>query len=503
MTRRFWGLSGLVPLALWAVAGIGCNGATVSVRDAVLPITGTASGSATASVAAAVVKVVPASISVVPTSAEINVPAPANFSGPRIPSAVRLTGTVYNSDGSISTDILWTSSNARIARVDPDGVVSSLLPSDVGTVLITGTSRVNPAIAATASIKVSDFGPQVAPTPAPPPPRTPMSVVVFPQLIEINTPAEATAPFAVRYPSTAQLYGTVFWSDGTISDDVLWSASPSLLVSVAATGSVRSLVPGATGSVVITAAARASALVKATATVVVKILGPDPKPVPSPVPSSVAVFPTAVTINGPPEAGQSAANRFPDSVQFQGTVFMTDGTLTGDVLWLASNPLLVKISAAGVASSIIPHATGSATITAFSRLNQSVLGTASVTVSDLGPNPTPAPPVTVSAVSVFPETATINTPYDGSGGQPAAGFATSVQLTGKVSFSDGTLSSDILWSSSDVNVAKVDQLGAVSSAMIRSTGTVIVTAQSRFDPTKKATASITVVDNGKVEIDVQ
>ena len=506
MTRRIWGYLSLVTVLLLAALGFGCTGAGLStsgLRDAINPVTTTASESAIASGSPAVVRAVPTSITVVPASADINVPAPAGFAGPRIPSSVRLTGTVYNSDGSISTDILWTASNPRVARIDPDGVVTSLLPAEVGTVIITGSSRLNPSLIATASIKVADFGPAIAATPAPPPPRKPISVLIFPQVLDLNTPAEATAPLAVRYPSAAHLVGTVFWSDGTLSDDVLWSSSNPMLVAISATGSVRSLVPNATGSVVITAAARASVLVTATATVNVKNLGPNPNLAPSPVPSSVVVFPTAVTVNGPPETGQSATNRFPGDVQFQATVFMTDGALTGDVFWQSSNPQLVKISTLGVASSIIPHATGSAVITAFSRLNQAVLGTASVTVADLGPAPTPTPVVTVSSVTIFPGSATINTPYDGGGNQPSAGFPTSVQFTGTVIFSNNSLSSDILWSSSNANIATVDQLGLVTSTMIRSTGTVTITAQSRLDPTKKATATVSVVDNGKVEIDVQ
>lgn len=507
MTRRSRGIPGLAALLAWALAGgAACTGtvSTAGLRDAIT-VTPSTSGSGEPA-ASPTPRPVPASITVVPAAADINVPAPATFSGPRIPSSVRLTGTVYNTDGSISTDILWTSSNPRVARVDPDGVVTSLLPTEVGTVVVTGASRINPALIATASIKVADFGPGIPPTPAPtptPPPRKPVSVLVFPQVVELNTPAEATAPLAVRYPTAAQLIGTVFWSDGTLTEDVFWSTSNPLLVVVDATGSVRSLVPGATGSVVITAAAKASVLVTATASVVVKRLGPDPKPAPSPVPASVVVFPAGVTINSPPETGQSEANRFPSSIQFQGTVFLTDGSLSSDVLWESSNPQLVQISPLGVANSIIPHATGSAIIRAYSRVKQSVVGTASITVADLGPNPTPTPPVTVSSVAIFPDTATINTPYDSSGGQPAAGFATSVQLSGKVTMSNGSLSSDLLWSSSNVNIAKVDQFGLVSSAMIRSVGTVTITAQSRLDPTRKATASITVVDNGKVEIDVQ
>ena len=82
MTRRIWGYLSLVTVLLLAALGFGCTGAGLStsgLRDAINPVTTTASESAIASGSPAVVRAVPTSITVVPASADINVPAPAGF----------------------------------------------------------------------------------------------------------------------------------------------------------------------------------------------------------------------------------------------------------------------------------------------------------------------------------------------------------------------------------------------------------------------------------------
>jgi hypothetical protein len=498
----------LAAAVFWAAVMLGCSGApaTVNLRSDV-GATDAATASATPGPSAAkpATRAIPDRVTIVPAVADINVPGPAGAAGPRYPSSIHLTGTVYNQDGSITTDLLWTSSNLKVARVSPDGLVTSVLPDARGVVEIRATSRLNTDLFATASITVGDFGINPA-TPSPVPVVRPLQVFVFPDKLDLNLPAEATAPAAVRAPSGARLVGTVFWSDGTISDDVVWESDTPNVVSVDASGSIQAVFPGATGSVVITATARASLAVtrvKGTATITVKQIGVYPKPDPSPVPASVAVHPQSVVVNTPPEPGQTSAGRIPSSYQFQATVFLTDGSLSTDVLWESSNTNLVQVSASGLASALVPNATGTAVLTARSRRNPTVSATASVTVQNIGPTPTPPPVLGVATVSIFPESATLNTPHDTSLSQEFANFATSVQLIGKVGMSDGSSTTDLIWSSSNADLVKVDQTGLASSRMIRGVGTVVVTAQSRFDPTKKATASVTVVDNGKVEIDVQ
>ncbi|MBM3274823.1 MAG: hypothetical protein FJZ00_06700, partial [Candidatus Sericytochromatia bacterium] len=385
MTRRVWMYVCLVAAALWAAIMLGCTGApaTVNLRsDVGATDAATASANPGSTAAKPIVRAVPDRVTIVPAVADINVPAPAGAAGPRYPSSIHLTGTVYNQDGSITTDLLWASSNLKIARVTPDGLVSSVLPDAKGVVEIRATSRIKTDLFATASITVGDFGINPA-TPSPVPVVRPLQVFVFPNKLDLNLPAEATAPAAVRAPSGARLVGTVFWSDGTISDDVVWESASASIATVDASGSVQATFPGKPGTVVITAIARASlnvARVSGTATITVKQIGVYPKADPSPVPASVAVHPQSVIVNTPPEPGQTSAGRIPSSYQFQATVFLTDGSLSTDVLWESSNSNLVQVSATGLATALVPNATGTAVLTARSRRTPTLSATASVTV---------------------------------------------------------------------------------------------------------------------------
>lgn len=115
------------------------------------------------------------------------------------------------------------------------------------------------------------------------------------------------------------------------------------------------------------------------------------------------------------------------------------------------------------------------------------------------PAPTPSPratatPTSVQAVIVSPGQATINLPAVDAAQE--AGLPTRVQLSALVRSSNQTVTTSVTWSAAS-ELVSVSSQGLVTA---RATGTVVVTATSIQDPSKRGSAVITVEDNGSLDL---
>lgn len=136
----------------------------------------------------------------------------------------------------------------------------------------------------------------------------------------------------------------------------------------------------------------------------------------------------------------------------------TTGALSG-VTWSSSTPALATVGArTGVVTAIAP---GTLTVTATSNFNPTKSASATVTVLAV---------VVTPAVNVVPSSATL-----------AIGQKVVLVATGDIT--------GFTWSSSDTLVARVATTGEVTAV---GSGTAIITAKSKIDPTKSGTSTVTV-----------
>jgi hypothetical protein len=123
------------------------------------------------------------------------------------------------------------------------------------------------------------------------------------------------------------------------------------------------------------------------------------------------------------------------------------------------------------------------------------------------PAPTPKPPAVVETVSISTQSFILNTPRDtNASANPNlqdAGYPTRHQLVATVHFNDGSYTiNDVYWSTSAQRLVTVDQSGLVQTLTPRVTGIATITATSKANAAKFATASVTVEDKGVVQVDV-
>ena len=115
------------------------------------------------------------------------------------------------------------------------------------------------------------------PTPFPPEAAASVDRVgVSTASVTLNTPRDPAAPSTssnAGFPISESLVGTVYWSNGKFTHDVLWTSSNPHLVSVDASGTITALAPRLTGRVVITVSARAKPTVIAAVDVIVVDFG--------------------------------------------------------------------------------------------------------------------------------------------------------------------------------------------------------------------------------------
>ena len=163
-----------------------------------------------------------------------------------------------------------------------------------------------------------------------------------------------------------------------------------------------------------------------------------------------------ITLNLIPDAASVAVGQ---TVQM---VSLVSGTTNTNVTYTSSAPAVATVSATGLVTGV---AAGTAVITATSVANPNVRDASTITVT-----PTSTPTVTVS---ITPTQASV-----GVGGSQQ--FVATVQ---------GATNTAVTWRSSDTNIATVNSNGVATGV---GQGTAVITATSVADPTKSASATLTV-----------
>lgn len=200
---------------------------------------------------------------------------------------------VVSADEGAATAVTWLSSDAAIASVSAQGVVSALAP---GTAVITARSLSDPRVQGSASITIA-------------PPR---SLVVAPSAMDLGR--------GESRPLAAQLV-----LEPGLSTSVSWRTNRPLIATVTAQGMVTGV---SEGNATITAVSMADTTLRATA--LVRVV---------PVVRSIVVSPSTATLN----PGQSRT--------FSAAVVVDQGA-SGAIAWSSSNPAVASVNAEGVATAV-------------------------------------------------------------------------------------------------------------------------------------------------------
>ena len=120
------------------------------------------------------------------------------------------------------------------------------------------------------------------------------------------------------------------------------------------------------------------------------------------------------------------------------------------------------------------------------------------------PTPDPPPMPNVLKVDISTESLSLKTPPHTAptATWPGAGFPDRYQLVGMVRWSDGTYTTDVNWTSDNPALVGIDVNGWVWSTNPRTTGATKIWATARASASAKTSIPVTVVDYGKVQLDV-
>lgn len=154
--------------------------------------------------------------------------------------------------------------------------------------------------------------------------------------------------------------------------------------------------------------------------------------------------------------------------------------------------------ATGVVGSAPPKKSASPTSTTNPGIISGQTQTGAPGASSPTPSPTYATPVpaSVTSVGVSPLRATLTLPAANAAN--SAGFPSSIQLSALVRYSDNSTSASVSWNVTPA-ILTISSAGLVTA---QATGIAVVTATSTQDPTKSGTASITVVNNGELDLTI-
>lgn len=154
-----------------------------------------------------------------------------------------------------------------------------------------------------------------------------------------------------------------------------------------------------------------------------------------------------------------------NTIKLDASVSYSDGTFDSAATWSSSDDTIVSVNpTTGVASGV---KSGIATAVATSTTDPSRKARTTVTVRGADVN--------AAIATVMPATSTLP-------------IGQTLQLSAKIQMTDGSISSNVVWSSSNQNIALVT--GGLVTAVGAGTATIMATAAG--DPTKKASATITV-----------
>ncbi|PKL78088.1 MAG: hypothetical protein CVV27_03965 [Candidatus Melainabacteria bacterium HGW-Melainabacteria-1] len=365
--------------------------------------------------------------------------------------SVPFQASILLSDGSRSEQVIWTSSNPDVVRVDALGNVVAIAP---GKAVITATSAEDPN--KTSSVGVSSDG-------GPPP-------VVIQRVLVLN-PVQL-----LGIGSSYQFQGQIQLSDGSSDREVHWLSSQPELLRIESNGQATALKSGYT---VITAVSRqdpsksVSWVLEVAESGTVSQIGTLPggglPGVGIPGPAVPVALPGVGRTVHSLQLPYSQLTLNPgDTVTTRVNVRYADGSTDQRVTWYSSNPTIINISPTGIITAL---GNGTATITAYAQDDFSKSASLSVAVGQS------APGLIVSAVEVLPSVVLL---------RPGE----QVQMGALVHMSNGATTSQVRWESASGHI-RVSGSGEVTAV---SSGSAELRAVSILDGTKKASATILVED---------
>ncbi len=368
-----------------AVATVSTSGLVTTVAIGSTPVTATLN-SISGSTTIAVVAAALVSIAITPASPNVPIGATRQLTA---------TGTYTDSSTQdLTAMVTWTSSDPTLATIDGSGLATAVA---LGTPTITATDG-----AITGSTTVT---------------------VVAAALVSIAvTPSDPSITFGGDQQFTA----TGTFTDGTMPDitsTVTWSSSDPTVATITAAGDATGV-----GGGTVTIAATQGAITGTTS------LGVD-----------VPLVSIAVT---PPNPSVSLLF----TQQFTATGTYADGStkdLTAQVTWTSANPLVMSISAAGLATALLP---GGSTITA---TLGAISGSTTATITA----------AVLVSLAVTPT-------------NPSLALGLTQQLTATGTFSDAStqdLTTQVTWTSSDPTIATIASTGLATAVAIGGPATITAT----------------------------
>ena len=344
---------------------------------------------------------------------------------------------IFDGEGDFDRGIIWSTSSSDIVSVG-NGHVTALA---IGNAVITATSNFNANITATCSVNVINDIPVV-------------------ESVSIN-PNQATIDLYTSHETT--LVATVNGTNNP-SQKVDWSVEQgSDKVSVSDGG-------------VVTASAEGSATIKATsvadtsktATATINIIDKTP-----------SVTNVDITKNGAKITGSTQKLDLYDKTTLQlGSLVEYKNDASQEVSWESSNTNKVTVSESGLLTAV-ETTVSPITITATSKFDTTKSAQINVTVNDSTP--------TVTKVSVTID----NT-------SPRLNQTTTAHVTVEDSPKDSVSDKSVKWSSSNTNIAKIDEnTGVITPQSVG--GPITITATSNYDQTQKGTAQLSVLEAGSLD----
>jgi len=362
---------------------MGVTAGSAKITATVTNALGTVSSSATLTVSNATLT----SISVTPVSATLPLGTVQQFTA---------TGTFSDSSTqNITGTVVWSSSPTSVASITTSGVATA---KDLGNFTVTATSgAINQSVSAT--VNAADL----------------VSIAILP------------ANPAIAQNTTEQFSATGTFNDGSthnLTTDVTWTSSNTTDAPIGTGGLAKGLapIPAATITATLGTISGTTTLEVTNATV-----------------TSISVSPTGRTIAPGTELAFTATGTFSDS---------STQVLTTESTWTSSNTAVATVGGGGVATAIGPGTTN------ISAAFGGKTGSASLTVNS----------VTLKSIAVAPATAVM-----------APASTLSYGATG--TYSDGStqnISNAVTWSSSASNVVSITSFGQATG---ESAGAATITAQ--------------------------
>lgn len=279
--------------------------------------------------------------------------------------------------------------------------------------------------------------------------KDPIQVIIDPISVEISPSTPVTLQVGQSFTYSAVVLGG---DESTNRGVTFSSATPAVATVNATTGVVTAVAPGTT---TIIATSTADATKRASAQLIVQ--GPGPSQV------SISVEPSAASV----AIGQT----------LQLVSIVTGSTNTG-VSYSSASPGVATVSATGLVTGV---SAGTAVITATSAADNTARDVSVITV-------TPGAPIPPVQISITPTQATV-------------GIGRTQTFVGLISGGSATGSQAVTYTSGTPAVATIDANTGVATGV--SAGTTVITATSVQDPTKRVTATLTVVSTIAPSVSIQ